>query len=121
MRRRDRRDRGRRRRSTSSAATRARTAAPARRRGWEHVEALALEREAPRVAEQAVALLTADPCPSGVMDVVIDAEQMQLQVHESVGHPTELDRVYGTEAVVRRHELPASPATSARCGTAPST
>ena len=30
--------------------------------------------------------------------VVIDAEQMQLQVHESVGHPTELDRVYGTEA-----------------------
>ena len=30
--------------------------------------------------------------------VVIDHEQMQLQVHESVGHPTELDRVYGTEA-----------------------
>src|SRR5207247_5235970 len=39
-----------------------------------------------------------DPCPSVTTTVVIDAEQMQLQVHESVGHPTELDRVYGTEA-----------------------
>ena len=66
--------------------------------GWEYVESLALEGEAPRVAEQAAALLRADPCPSGVMTVVIDAEQMQLQTHESVGHPTELDRVYGTEA-----------------------
>ena len=66
--------------------------------GWEYVESLALEREAPRVAEQAAALLRADPCPSGVTTVVIDAEQMQLQTHESVGHPTELDRVYGTEA-----------------------
>jgi TldD protein len=66
--------------------------------GWEYVESLALEREAPRVAEQAAALLRADPCPAGVTTVVIDAEQMELQVHESVGHPTELDRVYGTEA-----------------------
>ena len=66
--------------------------------GWEFVEALALEREDPRVGEQAAALLRADPCPSGITTVVIDAEQMQLQVHESVGHPTELDRVYGTEA-----------------------
>ncbi len=66
--------------------------------GWEYVESLGLEREAPRVAEQAAALLRADECPSGTMDVVIDAEQMQLQVHESVGHPTELDRIYGTEA-----------------------
>jgi TldD protein len=66
--------------------------------GWEFVESLRLGEEAPRVAEQAVALLRADPCPSGVMDVVIDAEQMTAQVHESVGHPTELDRVYGTEA-----------------------
>jgi TldD protein len=66
--------------------------------GWEYVESLAFEREAPRVAEQAAALLRADPCPSQVTTVVIDAEQMELQVHESVGHPTELDRVYGTEA-----------------------
>jgi TldD protein len=66
--------------------------------GWEYVEGLGLEREAPRVAEQAVALLHADPCPSGVTTVVLDADQVALQVHESVGHPTELDRVYGTEA-----------------------
>jgi TldD protein len=66
--------------------------------GWEYVESLALEREAPRVGEQAAALLRADPCPSQVTTIVIDAEQMELQVHESVGHPTELDRIYGTEA-----------------------
>lgn len=66
--------------------------------GWEFVEGLGLEREAPRVAEEATALLTADPCPSAVTTVVIDSEQMALQVHESVGHPTELDRIYGTEA-----------------------
>jgi TldD protein len=66
--------------------------------GWEYVESLAFEREAPRVGEQAAALLRADPCPSQVTTVVIDAEQMELQVHESVGHPTELDRIYGTEA-----------------------
>jgi TldD protein len=66
--------------------------------GWEYIEDLGLEREAPRVAEQAAALLRADPCPEGVTTVVIDPEQMQLQVHESVGHPIELDRIYGTEA-----------------------
>jgi TldD protein len=66
--------------------------------GWEYVEALGLEREAPRVGEQAAALVRADECAPGRTTVVIDAEQMGLQVHESVGHPTELDRVYGWEA-----------------------
>jgi TldD protein len=66
--------------------------------GWEYVERLGLDREAPRVGEQAAALLRAERCPPGTTTVVIDAEQMQLQVHESVGHPTELDRVYGSEA-----------------------
>ncbi len=66
--------------------------------GWEYVESLGLEREAPRVAEQAAALLRAEACPAGVTTVVLDAEQVALQVHESVGHPTELDRIYGTEA-----------------------
>ena len=66
--------------------------------GWEHVEGLKLALEAPRVAEQAEALLTADLCPSTVTTVVLDADQVALQVHESVGHPTELDRIYGTEA-----------------------
>src|ERR671930_667049 len=66
--------------------------------GWEYIESLAFEREAPRVGEQAAALLWADPCPSMVTTIVADAEQMELQTHESVGHPTELDRIYGTEA-----------------------
>ena len=66
--------------------------------GWEYVEGLRLVDEAPRIAEQAAALVRADPCPSGVTDVVLDADQVALQVHESVGHPTELDRVFGTEA-----------------------
>jgi TldD protein len=66
--------------------------------GWEIVDALALEREAPRLAEQASALLRADVCPELVTTLVVDGDQAALQVHESVGHPTELDRVYGTEA-----------------------
>jgi TldD protein len=66
--------------------------------GWEFVEALGLDTEAPRLGEEAAALLRADPCPSGVTTIVVDSEQVALQVHESVGHPTELDRVYGTEA-----------------------
>jgi TldD protein len=66
--------------------------------GWEYVDGLDLVREAPRVAEQAAALVRADVCPGGVTTVVLDGDQVALQVHESVGHPTELDRVYGTEA-----------------------
>jgi TldD protein len=66
--------------------------------GWEYVLGLGLAAEAPRVAEQAAALLRAPECPAGVIDVVIDAEQVALQLHESVGHPTELDRVLGFEA-----------------------
>jgi TldD protein len=79
--------------------------------GWEYVDGLRLVEEAPRVAEQAAALLRADPCPSGVTDLVLDGDQVALQVHESVGHPTELDRVYGTEAsyagtsFLRPHDL----------------
>jgi TldD protein len=66
--------------------------------GWEYVLSLGLADEAERVGEQAAALLRAPECPAGVMDVVIDAEQVALQLHESVGHPTELDRVLGFEA-----------------------
>jgi TldD protein len=66
--------------------------------GWEYVESLRLPEVAPRLGEEAAALLRADVCPAGVTTVVIDSEQTALQVHESVGHPTELDRIYGTEA-----------------------
>src|SRR5439155_16926322 len=64
----------------------------------EYVEGLVLVDEAPRIVDEAATLLRADPCPSTLTTVVLDADQVALQVHESVGHPTELDRVYGTEA-----------------------
>ena len=66
--------------------------------GWEYVEKLGLDREAPRVGEQAAALLRAPACPPGRTTIILSPEQAIMQVHESVGHPTELDRVYGTEA-----------------------
>ncbi len=66
--------------------------------GWEVVEAIDLPGNAERVGQQAVALVSADECPSGQYDLIIDASQLALQVHESVGHPTELDRVLGEEA-----------------------
>jgi TldD protein len=50
------------------------------------------------VAAEAAALLRAAPCPSGTYDVILDGSQLGLQVHESCGHPTELDRVLGSEA-----------------------
>jgi TldD protein len=66
--------------------------------GYEHFEALDLPAHAPRVAEEALALLSAPPCPAGRTTVVLDGEQLALQLHESVGHAVELDRVLGTEA-----------------------
>ncbi len=66
--------------------------------GWEFVERYDLAGNAQRVAEEASALLTAKPCPAGVMTVILDGSQLGLQVHESCGHATELDRVLGTEA-----------------------
>jgi TldD protein len=66
--------------------------------GFEYVRALDLAAHAPRLAEEAVALLGAPTCPAGVTTIILDADQMALQVHESVGHPTELDRILGSEA-----------------------
>src|SRR4029434_9944431 len=57
-----------------------------------------LGENAERVASEAVALLSADLCPSSVTTLILDSSQLALQIHESCGHPTELDRVYGTEA-----------------------
>jgi TldD protein len=65
--------------------------------GYEFIESLGLVENAERIGEEAVALLSADVCPTGVFDIIIDGSQMALQVHESLGHPSELDRVLGTE------------------------
>ncbi len=66
--------------------------------GWEYVETIDLPGNAERVADEAVALLSADRCPSTVTNVILGPTQLALQIHESCGHPTELDRVFGTEA-----------------------
>lgn len=66
--------------------------------GYEIVENLGLLENCERVGEEAVALLSADECPSGKKDIILDGGQLCLQIHESVGHPSELDRVLGTEA-----------------------
>jgi TldD protein len=66
--------------------------------GWEIVEQARLVENAPRIAEEAVALLSAPQCPSGTLDVILGGSQVSLQIHESCGHPAELDRVMGWEA-----------------------
>lgn len=68
------------------------------KKGYELVRDMDLPSNAPRIAEEAHRLLSAPGCPSKQTDLVIGGTQMALQVHESCGHPIELDRVLGTEA-----------------------
>src|SRR5947209_15851520 len=67
-------------------------------KGYELIEELKLLENARRIAEEAVALHKADQCPEGMFDIILDSSQLGLQIHESVGHPIELDRVLGMEA-----------------------
>jgi len=66
--------------------------------GYEFVETWDLPSHARQLGEEAVALLSAEQCPSGVKTIILDGPQLGLQIHESCGHPIELDRVFGTEA-----------------------
>jgi TldD protein len=66
--------------------------------GWEIIEAAQLRENAQRTGEEAHALLSAEQCPSGSMDIVLGGSQVSLQIHESCGHAAELDRVMGWEA-----------------------
>src|SRR6202040_3851336 len=66
--------------------------------GYELVESLDLVGNAPRIAEEAVALHSAAPSPAGPHTLILDSSQLGLQIHESIGHPIELDRVLGMEA-----------------------
>ena len=66
--------------------------------GWEIVEEAQLEQNAQRIGEEAQSLLTAEQCPSGTRDIILGGSQVSLQIHESCGHPAELDRVMGWEA-----------------------
>ena len=67
-------------------------------KGWELVEELRLKDHAPRIASEAVALHSADQCPELTGNLIVDSSQLGLQIHESIGHPIELDRVLGSEA-----------------------
>jgi TldD protein len=66
--------------------------------GWEIVERAALIDNAERIGSEAAALLDAPQCPAGRFDVILGSSQVSLQIHESCGHPAELDRVMGWEA-----------------------
>lgn len=65
--------------------------------GYEFIEEMKLLENAPQLAKEAYDLVRAEVCPSGFYDLIIDTDQMHLQIHESVGHPLELDRIYGSE------------------------
>ncbi len=69
----------------------------ARQGGLEQLPLLEFPESATELAEQACALLSAPECPQGSMDVVLAPSQMILQIHESIGHPLELDRILGDE------------------------
>jgi TldD protein len=65
--------------------------------GYEHFLRLDLAGAAPRVATEAAALLQAPACPPRRTTLILAGEQLGLQIHESVGHALELDRVLGRE------------------------
>jgi TldD protein len=65
--------------------------------GWEFIERLDLAAKGLQIRDEALALLSAPKAPAGRFDLVIGSSQVALQVHESCGHPIELDRAMGLE------------------------
>jgi len=65
--------------------------------GLEVLDRAAFAEDGPRVAREALELAMAPQCPSGTMDLLLMPDQMMLQIHESIGHPLELDRILGDE------------------------
>ncbi len=72
-------------------------AGSARQGGLEQLQPLGFPAHASRISEEALALLAAPECPSGRMQILLTPDQMMLQIHESIGHPLELDRILGDE------------------------
>jgi predicted Zn-dependent protease len=68
-----------------------------RQGGLEILDHVGFRTAAPRIAQEALQSLMASNCPSGTMDVLLAPDQVILQVHESIGHPLELDRILGDE------------------------
>ena len=69
-----------------------------RNSGYEFIEEMDFIGNAHRVAEEAVKLLESEQCPTKETTIVLDNNQMAIQIHESIGHPIEYDRVLGMEA-----------------------
>ncbi len=65
--------------------------------GLEQLDELGYWSAGARIAEEALELLSAPDCPTGVMDLLLAPDQMYIQIHESIGHPLELDRILGDE------------------------
>jgi TldD protein len=65
--------------------------------GWERIAALDLNAHVDHTRDEALALLTAPACPAGTRTLLVESSQLGLQIHESCGHPTELDRALGSE------------------------
>src|SRR5205085_6345104 len=65
--------------------------------GLEVLERAQFESDGPRVAHEALVLAAAPHCPTGELDLLLAPDQMMLQIHESIGHPLELDRILGDE------------------------
>jgi predicted Zn-dependent protease len=65
--------------------------------GGEAFQCQTFAEQARRIAGEALELLAAPNCPSGRMDLILLPDQMMLQIHESIGHPLELDRILGDE------------------------
>ena len=68
-----------------------------RQGGLEVLDQTGFREAAPLLSAEALQLLSAPDCPQGVMDVLLAPDQMMLQIHESIGHPLELDRILGDE------------------------
>jgi len=83
--------------ANNGADTQVRSHEHAQQGGFEQVERGGFIGSGKRLAEEAIQLLMAPNCPSGKMDLILMPDQVMLQVHESVGHPLELDRILGDE------------------------
>jgi predicted Zn-dependent protease len=77
--------------------TQSRSLDHARQGGFESVAEARFAGSGARLAEEALELLAAPNCPTGTMDLLLMPDQMMLQIHESIGHPLELDRILGDE------------------------
>jgi predicted Zn-dependent protease len=83
--------------ANEGADTQARSLEHAQQGGWEQIARSGFVGAGARLAEEALRLLAAPNCPAGKTDLLLMPDQMMLQVHESIGHPLELDRILGDE------------------------